>query len=283
MTRSRCGPIAAESSTAPTSMLSSPMTRAPPAPPFARASPWPRSRPTATSACRTGHRSTRARSSARTDRARSSDVRLVNPTGLWCARVRSASGCAPRSNWRACSLPHATPAATAGCSRGAGWPTSAAAWPSGRTGRWARFSLTWPSRWGRAGILEAEPIGRTGGVIPVGGIVGPCGRLGRVRVLLAGDAAGLAHSVTGAGIAAAVLSGTLAGEAAAAAVSGILARCPLTRRSFAICLPALSSVRSSDGARLGGTRSTTPPSAVAGRAFPPIGKSMACLSELRGG
>jgi digeranylgeranylglycerophospholipid reductase len=73
---------------------------------------------------------------------------------------------------------------------------------------------------GRAGIVEAEPLGRTGGIIPVGGIVGPAGRLGDTRVLLAGDAAGLAHPVTGAGIAAAVLSGTLAGEAAAAAVSG---------------------------------------------------------------
>jgi digeranylgeranylglycerophospholipid reductase len=66
----------------------------------------------------------------------------------------------------------------------------------------------------RAGLVEPEPIGRTGGVIPVGGIVGPTGWLGRVPVLLAGDAAGLAHPVTGAGIAAAVLSGTMAGEAA---------------------------------------------------------------------
>jgi geranylgeranyl reductase family protein len=72
----------------------------------------------------------------------------------------------------------------------------------------------------RAGIVEPEPLGRTGGAIPVGGIVGPSGRLGRVPVLLAGDAAGLAHPVTGAGIAAAVLSGTLAGETAAVAVSG---------------------------------------------------------------
>jgi digeranylgeranylglycerophospholipid reductase len=72
----------------------------------------------------------------------------------------------------------------------------------------------------RASIVEPEPIGRTGGTIPVGGIVGPTGWLGRVPVLLAGDAAGLANPVTGAGIAAAVLSGTLAGEAAAAAVSG---------------------------------------------------------------
>lgn len=52
----------------------------------------------------------------------------------------------------------------------------------------------------------------TGGAIPVGGMVQPSGMLGSVRVLLAGDAAGLANPVTGAGIAAAVQSGRLAGE-----------------------------------------------------------------------
>jgi digeranylgeranylglycerophospholipid reductase len=71
-----------------------------------------------------------------------------------------------------------------------------------------------------AGIVEPAVLGRTGGGIPIGGMVGPLGQLGRVPVLLAGDAAGLAHPVTGAGIAAAVLSGTMAGEAAAAAVCG---------------------------------------------------------------
>jgi flavin-dependent dehydrogenase len=74
----------------------------------------------------------------------------------------------------------------------------------------------------RAGIVEPEPIGRAGGAIPVGGIVGPTGWLGRVPVLLAGDAAGLAHPVTGAGIAAAVLSGTMAGEAATGHRGGAL-------------------------------------------------------------
>jgi flavin-dependent dehydrogenase len=44
--------------------------------------------------------------------------------------------------------------------------------------------------------------------------------LGTRRVLLAGDAAGLSNPVTGAGIAAAVYSGKLAGEAAAATVAG---------------------------------------------------------------
>lgn len=55
----------------------------------------------------------------------------------------------------------------------------------------------------------------TGGPIPVGGMLRPRGRLGETLVLLAGDAAGLANPVTGAGIAAAVYSGRLAGEAAA--------------------------------------------------------------------
>ena len=61
-----------------------------------------------------------------------------------------------------------------------------------------------------------EIVGLTGGAIPVGGMLKPWGRLGGTLVLLAGDAAGLAHPVTGAGIAAAVHSGRLAGQAAAA-------------------------------------------------------------------
>ncbi|MGE0483733.1 MAG: geranylgeranyl reductase family protein [Gammaproteobacteria bacterium] len=56
----------------------------------------------------------------------------------------------------------------------------------------------------------------TGGVIPVGGRVAPSGRIGEVLTLLAGDAAGLVNPVSGAGIHAAVVSGRLAGEAAAA-------------------------------------------------------------------
>jgi geranylgeranyl reductase family protein len=55
----------------------------------------------------------------------------------------------------------------------------------------------------------------TGGAIPVGGRLQSVGRLGRIAVLLAGDAAGLTNPVTGAGIASAVQSGTLAGRAAA--------------------------------------------------------------------
>jgi geranylgeranyl reductase family protein len=65
---------------------------------------------------------------------------------------------------------------------------------------------------GRAG---PEVLGTTGGSIPVGGMLAPWGKLGETLVLLAGDAAGLANPVTGAGIAAAVHSGRLAGEAAA--------------------------------------------------------------------
>lgn len=63
-------------------------------------------------------------------------------------------------------------------------------------------------------------VGHTGGAIPVGGMLDPTGRLARVPVLLAGDAAGLANPVSGAGINAAVMSGTLAGEAAAAWLDG---------------------------------------------------------------
>jgi geranylgeranyl reductase family protein len=66
------------------------------------------------------------------------------------------------------------------------------------------------------GRVGREVLGLTGGAIPVGGMLRPRGVLGETEVLLAGDAAGLANPVTGAGIAAAVHSGRLAGEAAAA-------------------------------------------------------------------
>jgi flavin-dependent dehydrogenase len=65
-----------------------------------------------------------------------------------------------------------------------------------------------------------EILARTGGAIPVGGALVARGCLGDVHVLLAGDAAGLTNPVTGAGIAAAVHSGTLAGEAAALFLDG---------------------------------------------------------------
>lgn len=70
------------------------------------------------------------------------------------------------------------------------------------------------------GRVGGEVLGMTGGPIPVGGMVGPWRRAGETLVLLAGDAAGLANPVTGAGIAAAVASGRLAGECAARVVQG---------------------------------------------------------------
>jgi flavin-dependent dehydrogenase len=60
-------------------------------------------------------------------------------------------------------------------------------------------------------------LGRTGGPIPVGGLRE---RLAVGNVLFAGDAAGLTHPVTGAGIAAAVISGEAAGAAAARSLAG---------------------------------------------------------------
>ncbi|HUF82536.1 MAG TPA: geranylgeranyl reductase family protein [Burkholderiales bacterium] len=76
-----------------------------------------------------------------------------------------------------------------------------------------------------AALVEGGRVGpgilaRTGGAIPAGGMLKPWGMLGEALVLLAGDAAGLANPVTGAGIAAAVYSGKLAGQAAAAWLAG---------------------------------------------------------------
>jgi len=76
-----------------------------------------------------------------------------------------------------------------------------------------------------AGLVEqgrvgAEVHGWTGGAIPVGGLIRSQGKLGQAIVLLAGDAAGLTHPVTGAGITSAIISGRLAGEAAIAALGG---------------------------------------------------------------
>ncbi len=68
--------------------------------------------------------------------------------------------------------------------------------------------------------IGTSAFGLTGGAIPVGGRLRSIGHIGPVRVLLAGDAAGLANPVTGAGIASAVQSGTLAGRAAAEWLDG---------------------------------------------------------------
>ena len=62
------------------------------------------------------------------------------------------------------------------------------------------------------GVVGAEIISLTGGLIPVGGLRA---ELVMGNILFVGDAAGLTHPITGAGIAAAVASGELAGEAAA--------------------------------------------------------------------
>ena len=70
------------------------------------------------------------------------------------------------------------------------------------------------------GRVSATASRHTGGAIPVGGMLHPSGNLGSVAVLLAGDAAGLANPITGAGISAAIISGRLAGETAADVVGG---------------------------------------------------------------
>ncbi|MCL7453530.1 MAG: geranylgeranyl reductase family protein [Anaerolineae bacterium] len=69
----------------------------------------------------------------------------------------------------------------------------------------------------RLGLSRAAVVGTLGGAVPVGG---PVAEPRAGEILLVGDAAGLAHPVTGAGIAPAVLSGQMAGEAAAQAVAG---------------------------------------------------------------
>ncbi|HFB54295.1 MAG TPA: NAD(P)/FAD-dependent oxidoreductase, partial [Hellea balneolensis] len=66
------------------------------------------------------------------------------------------------------------------------------------------------------GQVGKEVFGYTGGAIPAGGMLRAVGHLGKTHILLAGDAAGLTNPITGAGIAAAVMSGRLAGEAIAA-------------------------------------------------------------------
>lgn len=64
----------------------------------------------------------------------------------------------------------------------------------------------------RSGLVGSDIRFRTGGAIPVGGLRT---KLVEGGVLFVGDAAGLTHPITGAGIAAAVVSGEGAGRAAA--------------------------------------------------------------------
>jgi len=66
-----------------------------------------------------------------------------------------------------------------------------------------------------AGRVGSEVLSRTGGAIPVGGMRE---RLTVGQVIFVGDAAGLTHPVTGAGIAAAVISGERAGQATASSL-----------------------------------------------------------------
>jgi flavin-dependent dehydrogenase len=67
------------------------------------------------------------------------------------------------------------------------------------------------------GRVGSGIVARTGGAIPVGGLRGP---LAVGTALFVGDAAGLTHPVTGAGIAAAIISGEAAGDAARAYCAG---------------------------------------------------------------
>ena len=62
------------------------------------------------------------------------------------------------------------------------------------------------------GIVGSAILSLTGGLIPVGGLRA---RLVVEKVLFVGDAAGLTHPITGAGISAAIVSGECAGHAAA--------------------------------------------------------------------
>ena len=66
-------------------------------------------------------------------------------------------------------------------------------------------------------MVGDQIVYRTGGAIPVGGMRE---RLVVDSVLFTGDAAGLTHPITGAGISAAVISGERAGQAAAAYLQG---------------------------------------------------------------
>jgi geranylgeranyl reductase family protein len=70
------------------------------------------------------------------------------------------------------------------------------------------------------GRVGQEILYTTGGAIPVGGMLKPYAKSGNADVLLAGDAAGLTNPISGAGIPAAVVSGRMAGEAAASILKG---------------------------------------------------------------
>lgn len=64
------------------------------------------------------------------------------------------------------------------------------------------------------GLIKGEILNRSGGLVPVGGLT----RVWRKNMILAGDAAGTCHPITGAGVGNALISGEMAGRAAAEAV-----------------------------------------------------------------
>jgi digeranylgeranylglycerophospholipid reductase len=64
------------------------------------------------------------------------------------------------------------------------------------------------------GIIEPRILGVTGGYLPAGGLIRPW----KEWVIMAGDAAGTCHPITGAGIYNALISGEMAGIAAAEAL-----------------------------------------------------------------
>ena len=70
----------------------------------------------------------------------------------------------------------------------------------------------------RLGKRIGEVVGRTAGLVPVGGPVGSVDEAN--RVILVGDAAGQTHPITGGGILQAVVCGEAAGQEAAAAARG---------------------------------------------------------------
>lgn len=74
-----------------------------------------------------------------------------------------------------------------------------------------------------AGLVGSEIRGRSAGAVPVGGLRE---RLTFGNILFAGDAGGLAHPLTGAGIHPAVVSGEAAGRAAAEWAAGNLGAIP---------------------------------------------------------
>ena len=83
------------------------------------------------------------------------------------------------------------------------------------------------------GRVGRNVLGHTGGAIPSGGMLEPAAACGSAQVLLAGDAAGLTNPITGAGILSAVISGEMAGEAAAALVAGDAAAAGTYREDLA--------------------------------------------------